>query len=224
MPALIVVDFDGTITERDTQDGLLELHAPEAYAEAEAGLAEGRLTLRECMEMEFAAVRGDHDAIVAETVAAARVRPGFAEFVRAAEAAGHRLVVVSGGFESVIRPVLERAGVAHLPVIAHEFRITPQGTTIDFRADAECDVCGQECKRAVVAGLRDGLPVVYIGDGYSDRCAALAADRRFARRFLAADLDELGVEYTPFDDFDTVREALLGPGVRNGAPGPSAGR
>lgn len=213
MPYLIVVDFDGTITERDTQDGLLERYAPEAMAAAERGLEEGRLTLRECMEQEFAPVRGDHEAIVAETVAAARVRPGFAEFVRAAEAAGHRVVVVSGGFESVIRPVLERVGAAHLPVIAHEFRITPEGTTIDFRADADCDVCGQECKRAVVAELRDGLPVVYIGDGYSDRCAALAADRRFARRFLAQDLDQAGVEYTPFEDFNTIREALLGPDV-----------
>ena len=223
MPYLIVVDFDGTITERDTQDGLLERHAPEAYAEAERGLAEGRLTLRQCMQQEFAPVRGDHDAIVAETVAAARVRPGFREFVEAMEAAGHRLVVVSGGFESVIRPVLEQAGAAHLPVIAHEFRITPQGTTIDFHADADCEVCGEECKRGVVAELRDGLPVVYIGDGYSDRCAALAADRRFARRFLARDLDELGVEYTPFEDFHTVREALLGPGAVK-APGPSQDR
>jgi 2-hydroxy-3-keto-5-methylthiopentenyl-1-phosphate phosphatase len=209
MTCLIVVDFDGTITERDTQDDLLERYAPEAYAEAERGLAQGRLTLRECMEQEFAPVRGDHDAIVAETVEAARVREGFGEFVEAMEAAGNRLVVVSGGFESVIRPVLERVGAAHLPVIAHEFRITPEGTTLDFRADADCDVCGEECKRGVVEGMRDGLPVAYIGDGYSDRCAAIAADRRFARRFLAKDLDELGLDYTPFDDFHAVREALL---------------
>jgi 2-hydroxy-3-keto-5-methylthiopentenyl-1-phosphate phosphatase len=209
MSWLIVVDFDGTITERDTQDNLLERYAPEAYAEAERGLAEGRLTLRECMQREFAPVRGDHEAIVAETVEAAQVRDGFGEFVEAMEAAGNRLVIVSGGFESVIRPVLERAGAAHLPVMAHEFRITPDGTTLDFRADAGCGVCGEECKRGVVESMRDGLPVAYIGDGYSDRCAAIAADRRFARRFLARDLDELGLDYTPFDDFHTVREALL---------------
>jgi 2-hydroxy-3-keto-5-methylthiopentenyl-1-phosphate phosphatase len=209
MTWLIVVDFDGTITERDTQDDLLERYAPEAYAEAERGLSEGRLTLRECMEQEFAPVRGDHDTIVAETVETAKVRPGFAEFVEAMEAAGNRLVIVSGGFESVIRPVLERAGAAHLPVIAHEFRITPEGTTLDFRADADCDVCGEECKRGVVESMRDGMPVAYIGDGYSDRCAAIAADRRFARRFLAKDLDDLGLAYTPFDDFHTIRDALL---------------
>jgi len=210
MTWLIVVDFEGTITERDTQDDLLERYAPEAYAEAERGLAEGRLTLRECMDQEFAPVRGDHDAIVAETVEAARVREGFGEFVEAMEAAGNRLVVVSGGFESVIRPVLERAGAAHLPVIAHEFRITPEGTTLDFRADADCDVCGEECKRGVVESMRDGMPVAYIGDGYSDRCAAMDAQRVFARAGLARFLDRVGVAYEPFEDFRAVHDALLG--------------
>ena len=76
-------------------------------------------------------------------------------------------------------------------------------------ADADCDGCGEECKRGVVAAMRNGLPVAYIGDGYSDRCAAIAADRRFARRHLARDLAELGLAYTPFDDFHAVRQALL---------------
>jgi 2-hydroxy-3-keto-5-methylthiopentenyl-1-phosphate phosphatase len=206
---LIVVDFDGTITERDTLDDVLEQYAPEAYEEAERGLSEGRLTLRECMAMEFAPVRGDHDSIVADAVRAAVVRPGFGEFVRAAEAAGHRIVVVSGGFESIIRPVLDREGAGHLPVFAHEARITADGTTVEFRHWDDCDVCGEECKRSIVAGLRDGCRVVYVGDGYSDRCAAIAADRRFARRHLAQDLDDMGLDYTPFDDFHTVREALF---------------
>jgi 2-hydroxy-3-keto-5-methylthiopentenyl-1-phosphate phosphatase len=207
---LIVVDFDGTITERDTLDDVLERYAPEAYEEAERGLQAGELTLRECMTMEFEPVRGDHDAIVAEVVDAARIRPGFEEFVRAAQVGGHRLVIVSGGFESIIRPILAEAGAGHLPLIAHEVRFSPEGTTVEFRHGEDCAVCGQECKRSVVDGLRNGHPVAYVGDGYSDRCAAVAADRRFARRSLARDLDRMGLEFTPFDDFHTVREALFG--------------
>ena len=49
---------------------------------------------------------------------------------------------------------------------------------------------------------------VYVGDGYSDRCAALAAERVFARRGLARDLEAEGVAYEPFDDFVSVRAAL----------------
>src|SRR4029079_4375956 len=50
--------------------------------------------------------------------------------------------------------------------------------------------------------------VVYVGDGYSDRCGALAADGVFARRGLAAYLDEQGVAYEPFDDLHTVAAEL----------------
>jgi 2-hydroxy-3-keto-5-methylthiopentenyl-1-phosphate phosphatase len=173
--------------------------------------------------MEFEPVRGDHDAIVAEVVDAARIRPGFSEFVRAAQAGGHRIVVISGGFESIIRPILAQAGADHLPLIAHEARFTPEGTTLEFRHGEDCQVCGQECKRSVVDELRNGNPVAYIGDGFSDRCAAVAADRRFARHSLARDLDRMGLDYTPFEDFHTVREALLGAGA-DVAPAPSEGR
>ena len=47
-----------------------------------------------------------------------------------------------------------------------------------------------------------------MGDGYSDRCAALAADRVFARDSLATHLDQLGVSYEPFYDLHDVAAAL----------------
>jgi 2-hydroxy-3-keto-5-methylthiopentenyl-1-phosphate phosphatase len=49
---------------------------------------------------------------------------------------------------------------------------------------------------------------VFVGDGYSDRCAALAADRVFARDGLAHYLDDRGVAYEPFADFHDLLEAL----------------
>jgi 2-hydroxy-3-keto-5-methylthiopentenyl-1-phosphate phosphatase len=208
---LIVVDFDGTITERDTLDEMCRTYAPDAWAAAEKDLQRRTMTLREVITAEFAPIVGDHDTIVSETVERARVRPGFAEFVRAAETAGDRVVVVSSGFESVIRPILEREGLGRLEVVAHDVRFTPKGGVVDFRHGELCPVCGEECKRSVVSAMRDGREVVYIGDGYSDRCAAQAADVRFARRTLAEHLDREGVAYTWFDNFTSVRDELLGP-------------
>ena len=207
-PALIVVDFDGTITEHDTLVEIVQSQAPDVFQQLEDDLDAGRITLRQCIEREFEAVRGEHDQIVSEAVRHVRVRRGFAEFVTAALAAGHRLVVVSSGFESIIRPVLEAAGVPALEVVAHEVRFSPQGSTVEFRHGEDCDVCGQECKRSVVRSLGAAGHVVYIGDGYSDRCAALAADRVFARRELASYLERDGVAFEPFDDFVQIRSAL----------------
>ena len=42
---------------------------------------------------------------------------------------------------------------------------------------------------------------MYVGDGYSDRCAGESADRVFATRRLAEHLESKGVPYEPFSDF-----------------------
>jgi 2-hydroxy-3-keto-5-methylthiopentenyl-1-phosphate phosphatase len=207
-PALIVVDFDGTISERDTLDEMCRRLIPGVYEQAERDLLAGRITLHECIRTEFEAILGDHDAIVADAVARTTVRPGFAEFVTAAERAGQRVVVVSSGFDSVIRPVLEREGVGHVELVAHEVRFGQQQTVVEFRHGEPCPICGQECKRSVVRALDGTMPVVYVGDGYCDRCAALDASRVFARRTLARYLDGEGVGYTHFDDFVEIRAAL----------------
>jgi len=68
-----------------------------------------------------------------------------------------------------------------------------------------CEVCGEPCKRVVLAG---GGPFVYVGDGISDRCVSLAADRLFARDGLAHWLDEQGAGYETYGDLHDVRLAL----------------
>jgi HAD superfamily phosphoserine phosphatase-like hydrolase len=206
---LVVVDFDGTITEHDTLDLLCHRHAPVEADAADAALLAGEITLDECIRRQFKAVRGDHDELVAEAVAGAGVRAGFAGFVEHARAAGHRVVVVSSGFESVIRPVLESVGLGDLEVLASEVWFSPQGGRVEFPNTPVCGRCGERCKRPLVAALDGSGPVVYVGDGWSDRCAALAADRRFARESLARYLDGEQVEYVRFDDFDVIREELL---------------
>ena len=50
--------------------------------------------------------------------------------------------------------------------------------------------------------------IVYIGDGYSDRCAAEASDRVFATRGLVGYLTERGIDFEPFEDFHSVARSL----------------
>ena len=73
-----------------------------------------------------------------------------------------------------------------------------------WNRDRPCEVCGDWCKRA---GL-PAPPFLYVGDGYSDRCAALAAERVFARAGLAEYLEAEGVRYEPFEDLHDVLLAL----------------
>ena len=55
--------------------------------------------------------------------------------------------------------------------------------------------------------LPDGY-VVYVGDGYSDRCAALASDRVFATSGLARYLSARRTPFEPFSDFHALSAAF----------------
>jgi 2-hydroxy-3-keto-5-methylthiopentenyl-1-phosphate phosphatase len=127
-----------------------------------------------------------------------RIRRGFRELV-----ASHRPIVVSAGFHELIEPVLEREGV-EVELLANRVEPRPDGWRVHFRDEASCADCGEACKRAALPAGE----VAFVGDGYSDRCAALRADRVFARDGLAAYLDARGFAYEPYDDFHDVARAL----------------
>jgi 2-hydroxy-3-keto-5-methylthiopentenyl-1-phosphate phosphatase len=157
------------------------------------------LTLHEEIALEFASVRAPLEEVVAWVSQHVRVRPGFRELAEA-----HEPTILSSGFCELIEPVLEREGVMGLEVRANRVEARPEGWRVLWRDEAECVECGEACKR----GSLPGPDVVYVGDGYSDRCAAVAAGRVFARDGLAAHLDGLGVAYEPFDDLYDVARAL----------------
>jgi 2-hydroxy-3-keto-5-methylthiopentenyl-1-phosphate phosphatase len=156
------------------------------------------LTHDELIAREFATVTAPYDEVREFVLSNARVRPGFRELV-----AAYDPLVISGTFHELIEPVLEREGVS-VRLLANRVEPRPSGWRVELRDGAVCGSCGEGCKRAA---LPEG-EVVYVGDGYSDRCAARAASRVFARDGLAAYLDAEGVEYTPFDDLTDVARAL----------------
>ncbi|MCJ7796685.1 MAG: HAD-IB family phosphatase, partial [Thermoleophilia bacterium] len=114
----IACDFDGTITERDTLDLVVRRYAPGVWDSVEVRLRAGEIDLSEAMREEFDHVRAREADVVAHVLAEAGVRRGFREFVRWIEDEGHRLLVVSAGFRSLIDPVLAAAGLSHLHVHA----------------------------------------------------------------------------------------------------------
>jgi 2,3-diketo-5-methylthio-1-phosphopentane phosphatase len=190
----LVLDFDGTVTERDTLDLVLrEFGDQEIYDRVEEELERGAMTLNEVISAEFATVTAPLDEVVPWLLENARFRPGFAETARK-----HRPLVISSGFHELIEPLLEREGVLDFVELrANRVEARPDGWRVHYRVSEVCEVCGEPCKRG---DLPDG-PVVYAGDGYSDYCAALAADRVYATGSLARYLDERVVAYEPLTDF-----------------------
>jgi len=194
----VVVDWDGTVTEVDGLHlVLLEFGDEGIFDVAERRLGRD-LTLNEVIALEFESVRAPLDEVIDWMRENVRVRPGFAELARE-----HRPLIVSSGFHELIEPILEREGLA-LEVVANRLDPRPDGWRALFRESAVCDVCGEPCKRADVGG-RD---FVYAGDGFSDRCVALAASRVFARDGLADYLEERSFAFERFTDFVDIGAKL----------------
>jgi 2-hydroxy-3-keto-5-methylthiopentenyl-1-phosphate phosphatase len=195
----LVVDWDGTITVRDSLVQVIhEFGDPALLAELEPRVGVD-LTLHEEIALEFEAITTPLDEVVEWVVENVEIRPGLRELARLEP------LVISAGFHELIEPVLAREGV-ELAVLANRVDVRPGGWIVRFRDETACATCGEPCKRGSLAGE----PYAYAGDGYSDRCAALAADRVFARDSLALHLDELGVPYEPFDDLHDVATLLRG--------------
>jgi 2-hydroxy-3-keto-5-methylthiopentenyl-1-phosphate phosphatase len=184
----LVLDWDGTCTVHDSLVAAVrDLGDPTVY-EREYG------SYGEALATEIATIRVTPEEAAAWAVEHVEVRPGFHELV-----AEYDPVIVSSGLPQLILPVLGREGV-EVDVRSNFAEPSPDGWRVRFRHEGVCEVCGDRCKRRSLPTER---PIVFVGDGYSDRCASLACQRVFARDSLARYLHDEGV---PFESFDTLTD------------------
>ena len=189
----LVLDWDGTCTVDDSLVAAIHALGDPSVYEREFS------SYGEALTAEVATIRATVEEAAEWAIENVRLRPGFHELVERYEP-----VVVSSGLPQLILPVLGREGV-ELDVRSNFADPSPDGWRVRFRHEGPCPVCGDRCKRR---SLPDERPLVFVGDGYSDRCASLACDRVFARDGLARYLDAQGVEYEPFDTLLDVAAAL----------------
>ena len=140
------------------------------------------------------------------------VDPTFGPFVRWARERGLPVTLVSDGYAFYIAPLLERAGLGDVEVITNVQLFDDRGRPDALaypNANADgCTGCGT-CKMQAVQRARETRgPVVFIGEGVTDRYAALYADVVFAKDELPAVCLEAGVEYREWTDFDDVVRSL----------------
>jgi 2-hydroxy-3-keto-5-methylthiopentenyl-1-phosphate phosphatase len=206
---VIYVDYDGTITDRDTFYALARDQAQvDQWRQLEEGLQAGTMQLRELLNAQARAMRislDEADALLAQRV---NFDSTFGAFVGACEQRGVALTIISSGVAPLIDRALGRQGLGRVKILASEVVIEPTGWVFRHRDDS---ANGHDKAAAVRAAQARGKRVVFIGDGLSDYAAAVAADRRFAKRGRALErfLGERGVQFTAFDTFAQIHQALF---------------
>jgi 2,3-diketo-5-methylthio-1-phosphopentane phosphatase len=201
----VFVDFDGTISTTDVGVHLLErLGAPE-WHDVEAEYEAGEIGSRVCLLDEWDLLPRDRE-LLRSVAAEVPLDPDAEALVAGLRAAGAEVSVVSDGFGFYATERLAHLGV---PVLTNA--VDWETGTLEFPHEDRCCACSScgTCKQAPIKDARRrGRATVLVGDGTSDRKAALLADVVFAKGALAQWCARNGVEFAPFETLADVRKAL----------------
>ncbi len=206
---LIFSDFDGTIAQNDVGDAFFRTFGDWPACEAAIKRWErNEISSRKVLEIAAAGARVTPERFEA-FCAAQPLAPGFLEFVEFCREQRWPLVVLSDGLEAYIQSILQRHHLA-LPVYSNHLEfIAPDRIQVSFPYwEESCGRCAN-CKRQHVRRLaQKGERRVYIGDGFSDRCGAQAADFIFAKGDLSKWCAQERKSFLPFENFIAIREHL----------------
>lgn len=202
-PLAIISDFDGTITERDSLNLLLNRFGPPDWEKYEDSYEAGTLRGSEALEKEMSLLKIDLERATAIVLDEIKVREDFPGFVRFCKENSIPLTIVSCNFERLIKSILSKHNFADIPLRSNEI-ISENGKykiVAGKPSHPECREC-HHCKALTVREFRNkGYFTIYLGDGLTDRCPAWEADITFARGRLKRSLDKIGMENRELDGF-----------------------
>jgi 2-hydroxy-3-keto-5-methylthiopentenyl-1-phosphate phosphatase len=207
-PLALLIDYDGTIAGVDVADRIVLGFAPENFVADNADYEAGVIGSRSLMRRQVGRLPVDPGPVLA--LAAAQPHdPGFAGFVARALELGVALEVVSDGFGFYVEPALRRLGVPPIPVATARTVFAPPEPWMEYPyGHAACLVCGTCKRQRVLAHQAAGRTVAFVGDGASDRYAALHSDLIIAKHNLVTFCEAEGLPYTPWREFVDVSEWL----------------
>jgi len=214
MALKIFVDFDGTITTEDVGNAFFETFGGPGYRdtlkEYESGVLSAQETFRRGTRAIGTARLSDVDRFLHQQ----KIDETFVRFVEFCRVNAIEMYIVSDGLDYYIRGILEIHNIHGVPFFSNTLIASPvDGDRVAFDiqfpfSDAECTRCAC-CKRNIVltrAGDED--IIAYIGEGYSDRCAAQYADIVFAKKSLQTFCQQENISYYPYTSFQDVVDRL----------------
>jgi 2-hydroxy-3-keto-5-methylthiopentenyl-1-phosphate phosphatase len=206
---IVFTDFDGTITTKDVGDAMFE-HFGDVNVcnKSFEEYRNGKISARECWRQGCASVPSVTKEEFLSFALSHPIDSEFVPFVKFCSSQNIPVMVVSDGFDAYIEPVLKREQLAWLPRFSNTMQFNPDGTIEPLfpNTDAQCMQCAN-CKRnLILTNAADNQVIVYIGDGYSDRCPAQFADVVFAKDSLVRYCEMNNITFHRFSTFHDVLE------------------
>ena len=202
----IFCDFDGTVCLQDVGEQFFLKFAGDKAEQNIQRLLSDEITMQEWLTELCEAIPLIDQKKFFDFIDQFIIDPCLAEFVRFCKDQEIPLMILSDGLDAYVERVLSNAGLSQIPFFANHAEFIGKKLKVSFPyTDAECNCCGN-CKRNHMLNTSaDDDIIVYVGDGYSDRCPIRYADFVFAKRQLIKHCQEQNITYFEFNNFGDVQ-------------------
>lgn len=211
----VFCDFDGTIARRDVGYHMYHHFSKGENDKLLPDWKSGRLSTRQCMEIESKMVRATPEEFYAH-IDTYEIDPGFADFVDRCRKADLPVTVISDGLDLYIRHLFTRYALPDLPIISNRGELIDGGLKVTFPWPDPDNTGGGVCKGDRIREFRqkhDSIDIVFVGDGLSDIGALPETDLLFAKKDLGRYCDRRNIPYNAFNTFADVTRALVARGI-----------
>ena len=207
--SIFLIDFDITISNKDSTDVLLETHQPEFKQELRKRYRAGEYSIREFIKYGLGSLNITKEQYIQTLQENVTIDETFIDFVKS----GVEFKIVSAGSRLNVQGTLLKYGI-NLPdseVISNDLKfdgadknqITVENPFLDKEG-----YYGVDKKEAVENYKKKGYKTYFVGDGPSDYKALEVADFAFVRKGTRAVkfCEENGIEFFEFDNFNEILE------------------
>ena len=207
--SIFLIDFDITISKKDSTDVLLEAHQPEFKKELRKRYRAGEFSIREFIKNGLGSLNITKEQYIKTLQENVPIDETFINFAKS----GIKFKIVSAGARLNVQGTLSKYGI-NLPdseVISNDLKfngadkneITVENPFLDREG-----YYGVDKKEAVENYQKQGYITYFVGDGPSDYKALEVANFAFVRKGTRAVkfCEENGIEFFEFDNFNEILE------------------
>ncbi len=200
----VFVDFDGTITKVDVGNSFFrrfgnEEESLKSVDKWKSGVLSGAGLLID--EARYVKVT-EQEAV--EFARGCEIDDSFKTFLAFCRERRIDLAILSDGLDFYIKEILHLNGIADVPFYSNRAHFKSGGVEIELPYESDCNKCANCKGYQILTQTGPDDVIIYVGNGYSDRCGVQYADIVFAKDDLLKYCEENNITYFPFDNFDDV--------------------
>ncbi len=202
----IAIDFDGTVTEVDIIDAVLQKFARSEWQYVEELWEQGIIGSRECLERQMAMIDHPLDKLL-DYIDYFSIDSTFKDFIRFLDLQRIPYAIVSDGFQTFIERLLANGGLKNIPIYANILR-EEHGRLKTVFPFFQLDCNSANCKCTAVSDAAKNRSLILVGDGRSDFCLAHNSSHVFTKKKLTGYCKQNDIIHTPFRNFAEIMAFL----------------